>query len=86
MQENALRLVAGPPIAGLAMIAAGLVCAATSARRMRFFFGRGRPASLAPDIPVGANGGSKAAAAVKELLRHGGLTYPEPQGTIEGML
>lgn len=86
MQENALRLVAGPLIAGLAMIAAGLVCAATSARRMRFFFGRGRPASLAPDIPVGANGGSKAADAVKELLRHGGLTYPEPQGAIEGML
>ena len=86
MQENALRLVAGPLIAGLAMIAAGLVCAATSARRMRFFFGRGRPKSLAPDIPVGANGGSKAADAVKEILRQGGITYPEPQGAVEGML
>ena len=86
MQENALRLVAGPLVAGLAMIAAGLVCAATSARRMRFFFGRGRPKSLAPDIPVGANGGSKMADAVKEILRQGGITYPEPQGAIEGML
>lgn len=86
MQENALRLVAGPLIAGLAMIAAGLVCAATSARRMRFFFGRGRPKSLAPDLPVGANGGSKAADAVKEILRQGGITYPEPQGAVEGML
>ncbi len=86
MQENALRLVAGPLIAGLAMIAAGLVCAATSARRMRFFFGRGRPKSLAPDLPVGANGGSKAADAVKEILRQGGITYPEPQGAIESML
>ena len=86
MQQNALRLVAGPLVAGLAMIATGLVCAATSARRMRFFFGRGRPASLAPDIPVGANGGSKAADAVKELLRQGGLSYPEPRGAIEGML
>ena len=86
MQDNALRLVAAPLVAGLAMIAAGLVCAATSARRMRFFFGRGRPASLAPDLPVGASGGSKAADAVKELLRQGGLTYPEPQGAIEGML
>ena len=86
MQDNALRLVAAPLVAGLAMIAAGLICAATSARRMRFFFGRGRPASLAPDLPVGASGGSKAADAVKELLRQGGLTYPEPQGAIEGML
>ncbi|MDO9354517.1 MAG: hypothetical protein Q7T55_12530, partial [Solirubrobacteraceae bacterium] len=79
MQESALRLVAGPLVAGLAMIAAGLVCAATSARRMRFFFGRGRPKSLAPDIPVGANGGSKAADNVKEILRQGGITYAEPQ-------
>jgi hypothetical protein len=86
MQASALRLVAGPLIAGLAMIAAGLLCAATSARRMRFFFGRGRPASLAPEIPVGATGGSPAADQVKELLRQGGLTYPEPHGAIEGML
>lgn len=86
MQDNALRLAAAPLIAGLAMIAAGLVCAATSARRMRFFFGRGRPASLAPDLPVGASGSSKASDAVKELLRQGGLTYPEPQGAVEGML
>jgi hypothetical protein len=86
MQDSALRLVAGPLVAGLAMVAAGLLCATTAARRMRFFFGRGRPASLAPEIPVGANGGSKAADAVKEILRHGGITYPEPQGAIEGML
>ena len=86
MQDSALRLVAGPLVAGLAMVAAGLLCATTAARRMRFFFGRGRPASLAPEIPVGANGGSKVADAVKEILRHGGITYPEPQGAIEGML
>ena len=86
MQDSALRLVAGPLIAGLAMVATGLLCATTAARRMRFFFGRGRPASLAPEIPVGANGGSKAADAVKEILRQGGITYPEPQGAVEGML
>ena len=86
MQDSALRLVAGPLIAGLAMVATGLLCATTAARRMRFFFGRGRPASLAPEIPVGANGGSKTADAVKEILRQGGITYPEPQGAVEGML
>ena len=86
MQQNALRLVAAPLLAGVAMLAAAIVCGATAARRMRFFFGRGRPASLAPEIPVGANGGSPAADHVKELLRQGGLTYPEPQGAIEGLL
>ena len=86
MQENTLRWVVAPLIAGLAMLVAGLFCAATAARRMRFFFGRGRPRSLAPDIPVGANGGSKTADRTKEILRQGGMTYPEPQGAIEGML
>ena len=86
MQDNALRLVAAPLLAGLVMVAAGLVAAATAARRLRFFFGRGRPASLAPEIPVGATGGSPAADRIKELLRQGGLSYPEPQGAIEGLL
>ena len=86
IQDNALRLVAAPLLAGLVMLAAGLVAAATAARRLRFFFGRGRPASLAPEIPVGATGGSPAADHIKELLRQGGLTYPEPQGAIEGLL
>ncbi|HKW85185.1 MAG TPA: zinc ribbon domain-containing protein, partial [Burkholderiaceae bacterium] len=86
MQQNALRLVAAPLLAGVTMLAAAIVCGATAARRMRFFFGRGRPASLAPEIPVGATGGSPAADHVKELLRQGGLTYPEPQGAIEGLL
>ncbi len=86
MQDNALRLVAVPLLAGLVMVAAGLIAAATAARRLRFFFGRGRPASLAPEIPVGATGGSPAADHIKELLRQGGLSYPEPQGAIEGLL
>ncbi len=86
LQGQALRFAAAPLLAGLLMVAAGLACAATAARRLRFFFGRGRPVSLAPEIPVGATGGSPAADKVKEILRHGGLTYPEPQGAIEGLL
>lgn len=86
LQGEALRLAAAPLLSGLVMLAGGITCAATAARRLRFFFGRGRPASLAPEIPVGANGGSPAADAVKELLRQGGLRYPEPEGAIEGLL
>ena len=74
LEGQALRLAAAPLLAGLVMLAAGIVAAATAARRLRFFFGRGRPASLAPEIPVGATGGSPAADKVKEILRQGGLT------------
>jgi hypothetical protein len=86
LQGASLRLAAAPLLAGLAMLAAGLGAAAAAARRLRFFFGRGRPASLAPEIPPGAYGGSKAADQVKDMLRQGGLTYPEPKGAIEGLL
>lgn len=86
MQDQSVRFAAAPLLAGVLMLAAGLASATTAARRLRFFFGRGRPASLAPEIPVGAVGGSVAADAVKELLRQGGLTYPEPNGAIEGLL
>jgi hypothetical protein len=86
MHLVAMSKVAAPLLTGLLMLTAGLACAATAATRLRFFFGRGRPASLAPEIPPGATGGSKAADAVKEILRQGGLTYPEPQGAIEGVL
>ena len=79
MQASALGLAGAPLVAGLLLLAAGLVAAAAAARRLRFFFGRGRPASLAPEIPLGATGGSPAADAIKEILRQGGLTYPEPQ-------
>lgn len=86
LQGSAARSAAAPLLAGLVMLVAGILCAATAARRLRFFFGRGRPASLAPEIPVGATGGSPAADKVKEILRQGGLTYPEPKGAIEGLL
>jgi hypothetical protein len=86
MQENALRLAGAPLVAGIVLLVAGLACVASAAGRLRFFFGRGRPASLAPEIPVGASGGSPAADEIKEFLRQGGLTYPEPQGPVEGLL
>ncbi len=86
MQDHAMQLAAAPLLTGLLMLAAGIACAATAARRLRFFFGRGRPASLAPEVAVGATGGSAVAENVKDMLRQGGLTYPEPKGAIEGLL
>ena len=86
LQGQAPLSAAVPLLTGLLQLAAGLGCVATAARRLRFFFGRGRPASLAPELPQGATGGSKPADHVKEMLRQGGLTYPEPQGAVEGIL
>ncbi len=86
MESASAGRSAAPLGVGIVLLLAGLACAATAARRLRFFFGRGRPHSLAPDIPVGAVGGSPRADAVKDMLRQGGITYPEPQGAVEGVL
>jgi hypothetical protein len=53
---------------------------------LRFFFGRGRPASLAPEVAIGATGNSRNADHFKAMLRQGGLEYPEPQGALNGVL
>ena len=86
LQDQALRLVAAPLAAVLAMLLAGVGCAAVAARRLRFYFGRGRPVSLAVEIPPGATGGSLQADEVKRDLRQGALSYAEPSGPIGNLL
>jgi hypothetical protein len=71
---------------GVALLFAGVLAAGVAAKRLRFFFGRGRPQSLAPELPPTTTGNSPAADWVKRLLREGALPYPEPTGAIDGVL
>jgi hypothetical protein len=80
-----LQLVA-PLVCSIGLLMAGLLLATRAATRLRFFFGRGRPHSLAPDLANGTYGGSREAEALKETIRQGALTYPEPHGALEGLL
>jgi hypothetical protein len=75
-----------PVLIGMGLLAAAIGFSVHAARRLRFFFGRGRPASLAPEVAVGATGNSQAADQYKSMLRQGGLEYPEPQGAMNGVL
>jgi len=75
-----------PLAVGLLLLAFGIGAGARAASRLRFFFGRGRPKSLAPEIRTGTTGNSKPADQYKEWLRHGAITYPEPRGAVEGTL
>lgn len=73
-------------LVGLALLFAGLIAAGTAAKRLRFFFGRGRPISLAPELPPEATGTSPRVGDIKKILRDGALTYPEPVGAVDGIL
>lgn len=80
------RLGVAPLLVGVALLAASVSFAVIAARRLRFFFGRGRPRSLAPEVAIGATGNSARADFFKATLRQGGLEYPEPHGALNGVL
>ncbi len=54
--------------------------------QLRYFFGRNRPDSLAPQVASDADGDSQAAGYYKETLRQNAITYPEPKGALNGLL
>ena len=82
-----MRLEGVAPLLVGVVLAAGLGFAIAGARRLRFFFGRGRPASLAPEVAVGATGNSRDADWYKATLRQGRARgHREPTGALNGVL
>jgi hypothetical protein len=73
-------------VIGVAMLIHGMVMATKAMSRLRFFFGRGQPASLAQNLTPDQNGTTKDAAGLTELMRHSSLAYPEPTGPLNGLL
>ncbi|MES2102627.1 MAG: zinc-ribbon domain-containing protein [Pseudomonadota bacterium] len=68
----------------LLLLGIGLLARAFT--RLRYFFGRNRPANLAPVLPQDKDGDSAPAATYKETLRQNAITYPEPKGPLNGLL
>lgn len=75
-----------PLALGVGMIGIGVMLLAKASQRLRFYFGRDKPASLAPIIPADATGTSERAAAVADTLRQRALLFTEPAGAVQGVL
>jgi hypothetical protein len=75
-----------PLVTGVLLLIYGVTLIATAMRQLRFFFGRDRPAALAPDLPADAYGTSPAAQELQDVVRRGALTFPEPKGALNGAL
>jgi hypothetical protein len=76
------------PIVVLALILIGLGAGhgARAFSQLRYFFGRGRPAGLAPEIQPEMQGRSKASEHLRDMLRAKALQYGEPRGAFNGLL
>lgn len=58
----------------------------TLSKQVRVFFGRGQPASLAPEVPLNQAGTSNAATQLKETVRQGALIIDTPTVPFSGFL
>ncbi len=72
--------------AGVVLIVIAVKLAFNALTQLRFFFGRGRPMSLAPDLAPQQVGESGEANELKETLRQQALVFPEPRGALSGLL
>ncbi|HVJ52412.1 MAG TPA: hypothetical protein VM689_08125 [Aliidongia sp.] len=69
------------------MVAIAITCLYACLAKLRFYFGRGRPESLAELVaPDQQSPGSPKAHTVRETLRQQALEYAEPRGPIAGLL
>ncbi len=75
-----------PILVGVAMLAAGIRHAAVGLSRLRFFFGRGKPAGLAGELADAQLGELAGAAALKATIRGGAIAVDEPTGALNGLL
>jgi hypothetical protein len=71
---------------GLAVLIAGIGYLTLTMMQLRFYFGRGKPEGLAPELNPDATGKSPQADALKETIRQNAITYSEPRGPINGLL
>lgn len=75
-----------PILAGVCLLVSGLNHGRRAMMQLRFFFGRNKPVSLAPDLNPGAEGTSAWAEWLKKTLRQNAIDYPEPTGALSGLL
>lgn len=73
-----------PFVIGLGLLIKGLFFATQAMSRLRFYFGRSQPNSLEKELPPDTAGGD--AQGVKDILRHGSLSFQEPTGPLNGVL
>jgi hypothetical protein len=77
---------AAPLLIGVLLLVHGIGYFARAMAQLRFFFGRGEPLSLAPDLAHEEGGINAHSAGLKETMRQNALTFQEPVGALNGLL
>lgn len=75
-----------PLLLGLGLLVLGLRFGQRMLAQLRFFFGRGEPAGLAPELAPDRTGRSEQSEHLKKELRQNALEFAEPTGPLNGLL
>jgi hypothetical protein len=84
--EHADGWAVAPILIGVFMLVLGLDHARVALSRLRFFFGRGKPAGLAQELAPNQFGDGKNAQMVKDIMRENVIPVEEPTGALNGLL
>ena len=84
--DNAMHYKITAIFLAVGMLLCGVSVLGWAMRQLRFFFGRGRPASLAGEVANGMQGKSNTSDDLVETLRQQALHYEEPQGALSNLL
>lgn len=70
--------IAAALLVAVLLLSGGIAWAWRGLSQLNYFFGRGLPRGLAPEIPDGQDGSSQAALEVRELIRNGAVFFDDP--------
>ena len=77
---------AAPLLIGVLLLVYGITFVGRAMAQLRFFFGRGEPLSLAPDLTQEEGGVNPRSAWLKDTMRQNALMFQEPVGALNGLL
>lgn len=84
VMEGAMRWP--PVVLALVLLGLGATHGVRAFSQLRYYFGRGRPADLAPLVQADVQGRSAGSEHIKDTLRARALQYGEPKGAFNGLL
>lgn len=86
LQEKNIYALLITMVAAIMFLVFAVNCAIRISKQLRVYFGRGQPASLAPDVQPNAFNSTQESAKLKETIRQGAIYIETPPGNLNGFL
>lgn len=86
LQDKQIYALLVTMVSAIMFLVFAINCAIKISKQLRVYFGRGQPASLAPDVNPNSFGCSEESKKLKETIRQGAIYIDTPPGNLNGFL